>query len=127
MVLPLARVMVLSPMCAVFSTRELFREHSLACFVSDPTALKVRHDIGMDMIAWECDYPHSDYIWPDAPETIHGEMVAAGCTDKEMDQITWANATRFLDLDVFATIPREQATVGALRAGRDRRRHHGTL
>jgi predicted TIM-barrel fold metal-dependent hydrolase len=95
---------------------EVFREHSLACFISDPTALKVRHDIGMDMIAWECDYPHSDCIWPDAPESIYGEMVAAGCTDEEMDKITWSNVARFYDYDPFAVIPKDQATVGALRA-----------
>jgi hypothetical protein len=43
-------------------------------------------------------------------------MTAAGCTDGEMDQITWANMARFYDYDPFAVIPREQATVGALRA-----------
>src|SRR5581483_2972425 len=71
---------------------DIFRDHSLACFVSDPTALKVRDDIGLDIIAWECDYPHSDSIWPDAPEQILGEMTAAGCSDEEMDKITWQNA-----------------------------------
>ena len=49
---------------------DIFREHSLACYVTDPVALKVRHDIGIDIIAWECDYPHSDSIWPDAPEFV---------------------------------------------------------
>ena len=95
---------------------EVFREHALACFITDPTALKVRHDIGMDIIAWECDYPHSDCIWPDAPETLYKEMVDAGCTDGEMDQITWSNVARFFDYDPFQHIPKEQATVGALRA-----------
>ncbi len=95
---------------------EVFRDHSLACFVSDPTSLKVRHDIGIDMIAWECDYPHSDSIWPDAPEQIHREMEAAGCNDEDMHKITWQNTCRFFDVDPFAVIPREQATVGALRA-----------
>ncbi len=95
---------------------DIFRDHSLACFVSDPTSLKVRHDIGIDIIAWECDYPHSDSIWPDAPEQIHGEMAAAGCSDEDMHKITWQNTCRFFDVDPFAVIPREQATVGALRA-----------
>jgi predicted TIM-barrel fold metal-dependent hydrolase len=95
---------------------EVFREHCLACFVTDPTALKVRHDIGMDIIAWENDYPHSDSIWPDAPESIYAEMTAAGCTDAEMEQITWGNMARFYDYDPFAIVPREQANVGALRA-----------
>jgi len=70
----------------------------------------------MDIIAWECDYPHSDCIWPDAPETLYKEMVDAGCTDGEMDQITWSNVARFFDYDPFQHIAKEQATVGALRA-----------
>jgi len=31
---------------------DIFRDHSLACYVTDPTALKVREDIGIDIIAW---------------------------------------------------------------------------
>jgi predicted TIM-barrel fold metal-dependent hydrolase len=95
---------------------EVFREHSLACYVTDAVALKVRHDIGMDIIAWECDYPHSDSIWPDAPEKVMSEMVGAGATDREIDQITWQNACRFFNWDPFRFEPRQQATVGALRA-----------
>ena len=95
---------------------EVFKEHSLACYVTDPTALKVRHDIGVDVIAWECDYPHSDSIWPDAPEFVHAEMAGAGVPDDEMHQILWQNTTRFFGLDPFRHIAREDATVGALRA-----------
>lgn len=95
---------------------EVFREHSLACFVTDATALKVRHDIGMDILAWECDYPHSDAIFPGAPEQIFGEMATAGCSDSEMHQITWQNTARFFDIDPFSAIPRERANVAALRA-----------
>jgi predicted TIM-barrel fold metal-dependent hydrolase len=95
---------------------EVFREHSLACYVTDPVALKVRRDIGIDIIAWECDYPHSDSIWPDAPERVMGEMVAAGATDDEVDRITWQNTCRFFGLDPFSVVPKEQASVGALRA-----------
>jgi len=43
-------------------------------------------------------------------------MVGAGCTDEEMDKITWGNVARFFDYDPFQHIPKEQATVGALRA-----------
>jgi predicted TIM-barrel fold metal-dependent hydrolase len=96
---------------------EVFREHSLACYVTDPTALKVRDDIGIDIIAWECDFPHSDSIWPDAPEQVHRELVAAGCRDAEIDLITWQNSARFFRLDPFRHIDRADAKVGALRAG----------
>jgi predicted TIM-barrel fold metal-dependent hydrolase len=95
---------------------DIFREHSLACYVTDPTALKVRHEIGMDIIAWECDYPHSDSIWPDAPEFLINEFNGAGLTDGEINKITWENTTRFFDLDPFSIIKKDQATVGALRA-----------
>lgn len=95
---------------------EIFREHSLACYVTDPTALKVRHEIGMDIIAWECDYPHSDSIWPDAPEFLINEFNGAGLTDAEMNKITWENTARFFDLDPFSIIKKEHSSVGALRA-----------
>lgn len=95
---------------------DIFREHSLACYVTDPTALKVRHEIGIDIIAWECDYPHSDSIWPDAPEFLINEFNGAGLTDGEINKITWENTTRFFDLDPFSRIKKDQATVGALRA-----------
>jgi len=95
---------------------DIFRDHSLACYVSDPVALKVRHDIGIDIIAWECDYPHSDSIWPDAPETVMREMEGAGATDDEIHKITWANTARHFRFDPFAHTTKAEATVGALRA-----------
>jgi predicted TIM-barrel fold metal-dependent hydrolase len=94
---------------------DIFREHSLACYVTDPTALHVRQHIGIDNIAWECDYPHSDSIWPDAPEVVLAELEAAGASDNEIHKITWANACRFLEHDPFRHIAGNDATVGALR------------
>ena len=96
---------------------EVFRDHSLACYVTDPVALKVRADIGIDIIAWECDYPHSDCIWPDAPEHVMAEMVGAAVPDQEINKITWENACRFFNWDPFVAVPKDRATVGALRAG----------
>lgn len=95
---------------------EVFREHTLACYVTDPTSLKLRNEIGIDNIAWECDYPHSDSIWPTAPEFVLNELNQAGATDVEIDKITWQNASRFFNWDPFAVIPKEKATVGALRS-----------
>jgi len=95
---------------------DVFREHSLACYVTDPSALKIRHDIGIEIIAWECDYPHSDSLWPDAPERVLAELDAAAVPDDEIAAITWANSCRFFGWDPFAVVPRERATVGALRA-----------
>jgi predicted TIM-barrel fold metal-dependent hydrolase len=95
---------------------EVFREHSLVCYITDPTSLKLRREIGIDIIAFEVDYPHSDCLWPDAPEVLLGELNNAGATDEEIDKISWQNAARFFNYDPFAVIAKEHATVGALRA-----------
>ncbi len=39
-----------------------------------------------------------------------------GADDSDIHKITWENATRHFNWDPFAHVPREQATVGALRA-----------
>lgn len=95
---------------------EVFREHILACYITDPSGLRLRDRIGIDIIAWECDYPHTDTTWPESPEFAMREFEQAGCTDEEIDRITWENACRFFGWDPFAHTPKEQATVGALRA-----------
>jgi predicted TIM-barrel fold metal-dependent hydrolase len=95
---------------------EVFREHILACFITDPSGLRAREQIGVDILAWECDYPHTDTTWPESPEVLWRELQAAGVTDPEIHKITWQNSLRFFDWDPFTHIPREKATVGALRA-----------
>jgi len=95
---------------------DVFRDHVLACFITDPDGLVLRHRIGVDNIAWECDYPHSDSTWPHAPELLHGELELAGVPDDEIDKITWQNSCRFFDVDPFVPTSRDGATVGALRA-----------
>lgn len=96
---------------------EVFRKHILACFITDPSGLELRHRIGIDNIAWECDYPHTDTTWPNSPEFTWDEFQSVGLTDKaEIDKITFENACRFFDWDPFKHTAREDATVGALRA-----------
>ncbi|MFI7530222.1 amidohydrolase family protein [Nocardia salmonicida] len=94
---------------------EVFREHFLTCFISDPIGVKNRHDIGVDNMCWEMDYPHSDSMWPGAPEELDQVFSTYGVTDEEIDKITHQNAMRWYSFDPFQHIPREQATVGALR------------
>jgi predicted TIM-barrel fold metal-dependent hydrolase len=95
---------------------EIFRDHILACYITDPAGLKGRDRIGIDNIAWECDYPHTDTTWPYSPEQAWGEFMDAGCTPEEINKITFETACRFFDWDPFKYTPREEATVGALRA-----------
>ena len=93
---------------------EVFRDRFLTCFISDPVGVKLRHDIGIDNIAWECDYPHSDSSWPAAPEELAG--VTDGVADDEINKITYQNACRWYNFDPFKHRTRDQCTVGALRA-----------
>ena len=58
---------------------EVFRDHILACYITDPSGLLLRDRIGIDIIAWECDYPHTDTTWPESPEFAWKEFQDAGC------------------------------------------------
>jgi predicted TIM-barrel fold metal-dependent hydrolase len=95
---------------------DVFREHVLTCFIVDDTALHVRRAVGVDNIAWECDYPHSDSTWPCSPEALMESFVGADVTDSEIDKITHQNAIRWYGYDPFATIPKAKASVSALRS-----------
>jgi predicted TIM-barrel fold metal-dependent hydrolase len=93
---------------------EVFREHFLTCFISDPVGVQLRHLIGIDNIAWECDYPHSDSSWPRPAEELMA--VAAGVPDVDLNKITHENAMRWYSFDPFATRAKADCTVSALRA-----------
>jgi predicted TIM-barrel fold metal-dependent hydrolase len=101
---------------------EVFREHFLTCFISDPLGVRLRHDIGIDNICWEADYPHSDSMWPGAADELGEVMERFEVPDSDIDKMTHENAMRWYSFDPFTHVPREQATVGALRkqaAGHD--------
>jgi hypothetical protein len=92
----------------------VFNENILTCFIDDAVGMEVRHHLNIDHIHWECDYPHSDSTWPNAPEMAMKYL--DGLPREEIDKITHLNAIRNFGYDPFSHIPREQATVGALRA-----------
>ncbi len=93
---------------------QVFREQIVTCFFDDRVGIRLRHDIGVDRIAWECDYPHSDTTWPLAPEKL--ARCLEGVPDDEIDRITHGNAMRIWRFDPFAWLAREECRVGALRA-----------
>jgi predicted TIM-barrel fold metal-dependent hydrolase len=93
---------------------EVFNEHVITCFIDDHFGVASRRYLEMDNVCWECDYPHSDSTWPTAPETFMKQM--DGVDRHDIDRMSHLNAMRHFSYDPFAVIPREQATVGALRA-----------
>ncbi|GIX29782.1 MAG: amidohydrolase [Porticoccaceae bacterium] len=93
---------------------EVFREHFLVCFVDDHFGLKNLDAIGEDNVAYECDYPHSDSLWPEVPEYLWPSI--QHLTEEQIEKITHRNAMRFFRFDPFRHHKREELTVGALRA-----------
>ena len=94
---------------------EVFREHFLTCFISDPIGVEMRHHIGVDNMCWEADFPHSDSMWPTAPEELGTVFAANAVPDDEVRKMTHENAMRWYSFDPFTHIAKEDATVGALR------------
>ena len=95
---------------------QVFMEHVVLCFIEDDFGARHAREIGTDRICIETDYPHSDAIWPDAPERLMQAWEPTDLTDHEIDEMTHANAMRYFRFDPFTIRPREKCTVGALRA-----------
>jgi hypothetical protein len=94
---------------------EVFKRNFLTCFISDDLGIGLREYIGVDNMAWEADYPHSDGMWPVAPETLHAQFAKWNVPDDEIHKITHETAMRWYSFDPFRHIDRKDATVGALR------------
>ncbi len=93
---------------------EVFKRHFLNCFIDDEFGLKNIDWIGEDNIAYECDYPHSDSLWPEAPERLW--QTVKHLTDTQIAKVTHLNAMRTFNFDPFKHHKKEELTVGALRA-----------
>ena len=75
---------------------ELFRKHIFGCFIDDEHGLNNRHQIGIDNITWECDYPHSDSCWPQSRK--RATEVFRDVPDDEVHAIVELNARRLFNL-----------------------------
>lgn len=97
---------------------DVFKKHILTCFIDDQFGLENLRFLNEELVAWECDYPHSDTLWPNAPEYLWASVKSLPRTT--IDKITHLNAMRLYAYDPFALLGRENCTVGALReAGKD--------
>ena len=86
----------------------------VTCFITDAHGPECRDKLNIDMITWECDYPHSDSTWPQGPETLAAQL--HGLPSDDEAKITHQNATRIFFFDPFAHIDKDRATTAALRA-----------
>jgi predicted TIM-barrel fold metal-dependent hydrolase len=93
---------------------EVFNEHVITCFIDDKFGMASRAALDIDMVTWECDYPHSDSNWPQSPEVFAQSI--DGASDEEIDKITHLNAMRHFHYDPFPLLGgKDNCTVGALR------------
>ena len=93
---------------------ELFNRNFITCFIDDKFGLKNPDSLNMNMVTYECDYPHSDTLWPSAPESLWESL--KHLPKAQIDAVTHLNAMREYSYDPFAILGRENCTVGALRA-----------
>jgi predicted TIM-barrel fold metal-dependent hydrolase len=93
---------------------DLFRERVLCCFINDPVAVELLHHLNVDNVCWESDFPHSDSIWPDAPEEL--SVLFEKTDDATVSKITHENAMRHFRFDPYATRSKDRCTVAALRS-----------
>ncbi|RHW28595.1 amidohydrolase [Nocardioides immobilis] len=71
---------------------DLFREHMYGCYIDDFEGIARRHQIGLDNILWECDYPHSDSNWPNS--RTYAAKLLADVPDDEAHKIVELNARK---------------------------------
>jgi hypothetical protein len=97
---------------------DVFKRHIITCFIDDQAGLEMLHHLNEDMVAWECDYPHSDTLWPLCPGYLWPSV--KDLPKATVDKITHLNAMREYSFDPFSILGRENCTVGALRVlGKD--------
>jgi predicted TIM-barrel fold metal-dependent hydrolase len=74
---------------------QLFRRHFWSCFISDQFAIDHRHEIGIDKLMWEGDYPHNDSQWPNSRVLL--EKALADVPDDDAHRIVELNARDLFD------------------------------
>ena len=94
---------------------QVFNENVLTCFIDDAVGMEVRHHLNIDHIHWECDYPHSDSTWPQRPGD-GDEVPRRRCPRTRSTRSRTSTRCGTSATTRSRHIPREQCTVGALRA-----------
>ncbi|MDX3901445.1 MAG: amidohydrolase family protein [Sphingobium sp.] len=92
---------------------DIFKKHIISCFIEDKFGLHNLDYIGEDMVMYECDYPHSDSVWPHSAEKLWDDV--KHLADETINKITHINAMREFSYDPFSKLARENCTVGALK------------
>jgi predicted TIM-barrel fold metal-dependent hydrolase len=76
---------------------EYVREHCRFSFIADRLAMQFRYYIGLDLLMWGSDFPHSVGTYPHSHEVI--EELFQGVPEKERRKVLVDNVCNFFGLD----------------------------
>jgi predicted TIM-barrel fold metal-dependent hydrolase len=76
---------------------ELFRDHVFGCFIEDHHGSRSIHEVGIDNVMVECDYPHGDSTWPDSLGLLQRQLAHLDGQDRE--KVLAGNARRVFGLE----------------------------
>lgn len=80
---------------------EIVKGRVYGCIFDDLVGLRQRHDVGVDQILFETDYPHSDGTFPHSRKVAHGLFAAAGMDAEECYKVMRGNAIKAYGLHRF--------------------------
>jgi predicted TIM-barrel fold metal-dependent hydrolase len=75
---------------------QYFKDHMLATFIVDRNGVSVRHQVGIDNLAWSTDFPHHGNDWPYSRRVI--DSLLGDIPADERRKIVCENAGRFWGL-----------------------------
>jgi predicted TIM-barrel fold metal-dependent hydrolase len=73
------------------------RDHCKFSFIHDRMVMKLRYYIGLDLLMWGSDFPHSVGTFPDSRETL--DDLFEGVPEEERRQVLVDNVCDFFGLD----------------------------
>ena len=80
---------------------EIARDRVFGCVFDDLFGLKSRHEVGVENILFETDYPHSDGTFPHSRKVAHSLFAAAGMNAEECYKVIRGNAINAYGLERF--------------------------
>ncbi|MEE9608673.1 MAG: amidohydrolase family protein [Myxococcota bacterium] len=75
---------------------EYFHRHFVCTFIKDAIGIQLRHDVGVQNMAWSTDFPHHGCDWPYSRKVV-GEMMV-GVPQAERYEILAGNMVRIYKL-----------------------------
>jgi predicted TIM-barrel fold metal-dependent hydrolase len=66
-------------------------------FGKTPMGIRLRHEVGVDRVMWESDFPHCESDWPNSRRIL--EKMFDGVPEEERYLMVAGNAVEFFHLD----------------------------